>query len=263
TSVVGDLNNACSLSTLQFRIKAILMTVGLVAGLFQAGGALAQDAYTFQYLVTNSASNFVLAQQGIGGWYVPNFSDSGTMGVSFNNVVVTGLYNVSYGLGSFRNQGSQAFVNIQPNEKVPPAGFLGMLDSNTNRATITDYNYAINLNFNGFQSSGILVLNLMAGSFSNQLTSVAFTMGRNVVAPPSPPNAVILTGNPSLVSLSNQQMAAIAATADNDIQVTGKQSAVATIQGTPNFQGLSAITMSAGINNQVIHRVELNLNTGN
>jgi hypothetical protein len=201
--------------------------------------------------------------QGISGWYVPNFSDTGAVALNFNNVTVNGIYNASYGVGSFRNQGSLAFVNIQPDLEVTPATFLGLVFSENNRATFTNYDYAASLNFNNFRGSGIVVMNLMAGSFSNQLTTVSFSMGKNAIAPPSTTLANVIQGNPAIVSLSNKQMAAVAATYNNDIQVQGKQSAVATVQGAPNVSGICAITMSAGINNQIIHRVEVNVNTGN
>ncbi len=247
----------------KLKLGAVLVAGMLILAFVGAGISHAEDAYTYQYFLTNSAANFMLTTQGISGWQVANFGDNGTVSLNFSNATVNGLYNASYGVGSFRNQGSLAFVNIQPNVELPPATFVGVSFSQGNRAVISDYNYAVNLNFNAFRGSGIVVINLMAGSFSNQLTAVSLSMGKNVVPPPSPASVTILPGNPSLVTLSNQQMAAVAAAVDNDIQVTGRQSAVATIQGTPDVQGLCAITMSAGINNQVIHRVGVNINTNN
>ncbi len=246
-----------------FKLGAVFFAVLLTMAPLSAGVGRAQDAFTYQYFVTNSASNYVFAIQGISGWQVPNFSDSGAVGLNLNNVTVNGIYNASYGVGSFRNQGSIAFVNIQPNLQVVPATFFGYQFSENNRATFTNYDYAASLNFSGFRGSGIVVFNLMAGSFSNQLTAVSFSMGKNVIAPPSTTLANVIQGNPAIVSLSNQQMAAIAATSNNDIQVQGKQNAVATVQGAPNVSGICAITLSAGINNQIIHRVEVNVNTGN
>lgn len=246
-----------------FKLGAVFLAVALIMAPLSAGVGQAQDAYTYQYFVTNSASNFVLGIQGISGWQVPNFSDSGAVGLNFNNVTVNGIYNASYGVGSFRNQGSIAYVNIQPNLEVVPATFVGLLFSENNLATFANYDYAASLNFSGFQGSGIVVFNLMAGSFSNQLTAVSFSMGRNVIAPPSITLANVIQGDPTIVTLSNKQMQAIAATSNNDIQVQGKQSAVATVQGAPNVSGICAITLSAGINNQIIHRVEVNVNTGN
>jgi hypothetical protein len=101
----------------------------------------------------------------------------------------------------------------------------------------------------------------MAGSFCNQFTSLTFNMGQNAIATPSKNILSVTQGNPTVVSLTNQQMKAIAATADNDIQTQGKQSAVVSMQGTPNVQGVSAVTLSAGINNQVSHHVEVNIDT--
>lgn len=246
-------------------LKRLLLTICSICAflILPAAPGAAQDNYNIQYFRTNSAANFTFFLQGISGFAISGYSDRMGLGVDFNNVTITGLYNISYGVGSFRNQGSLAFVNIQPTEIVPPATFVGTMFSVGNRARITEYDYSINLNFNAFRGSGIMVFNLMAGSFSNQFTSLAFTMGRNVIAPPSPTNAVILTGNPAVVALSNQQMAAVAAAQENNFQVTGRQSAVATIKGAPDIQGVGAITLSAGLNNQVLHRVEVNINTGN
>jgi hypothetical protein len=230
---------------------------------FQVGVSHAQeDNFTAQHIVTNSAGNYISFLQGIKGLIVPNFNDNGLISVSFNNVTVNGIYNVSYGIGSFRNQGSLAFLNIQPDMELSPAVFLGQTFSENNRAVIDGYNYSINLNFNGFAGSGIVVLNLMAGSFSSQFTSVHFSMGKDAIPPPSTTWASLTKGNDStLVSLSNDQMQTIAATANNDIKILGKQSALATVQGTPEVQGICAITVSSGVNNQITHHVGVNIDT--
>jgi hypothetical protein len=144
---------------------------------------------------------------------------------------------------------------------VSPVIFSGQMFSQANQVRVGDYNYGVNLNFTNFRASGIVVLNVMAGSFCNQFTSLTFNMGQNAIAPTSPSILSVKQGNPTVVSLTNQQMQAIAATADNDIQVQGKQSAVVSTQGGPNVQGISALTLSAGINNQVSHHVEVNIDT--
>jgi len=225
----------------------------------------AQDDYNnfvAQYFTTNSASNYISFLQGISGAVVPGFSDVGRVSVSFTNVRFTGIYNASYGIGSYRNQGSLSFVNIQPDLELPPAIFLGQTFSENNKGLIKGYNYSLNLGFNNFNGSGIVLLNLMAGSFSNQFTSVHFSMGKNVIPPTSPTTLRLSKGNDStLITLTNSQMQAIAATANNDIQIRGKQSAVVTVQGAPNVQGVCAITLSSGINNLIIHRVGVNIDT--
>jgi hypothetical protein len=154
-----------------------------------------------------------------------------------------------------------ALVNILPNQDVTPVVYSGLMFSQGNQIRSGDFNYGINLNFNNFRASGIVVLNVMAGSFCNQFTSLTFNMGQNAVAPTSKSILSVTQGNPTVVSLTNQQMKAVAATADNDIQTQGKQSAVVNMQGTPNVQGVSAVTLSAGINNQVSHHVEVNIDT--
>jgi hypothetical protein len=240
-----------------FCLVALLVTAPL-----QGGVSLAEENFIVQEITTATGINYLGVVQGISGFSVPSFSDRGKVSLSFNDVDISGIYNRNFGIGSFRNQSSVAFVNIEPSQDVLPMTFFGQMFSQGNKVTVGDYNYAINMNFSGFRASGIVVLDLMAGSFSNQTTSVTFNMGRNAI-PPTPPASVlsVIQFPTTVVSLTNQQMQAIAATADNDFQMQGKQSAVATMQGTPNIQGIAAVTMSAGINNQVSHNVSVNFDT--
>lgn len=245
----------------KFRLVAVCLAVLLAAAPLQ-GVCLAADTYTIQYITTIAGPiNYLGYVQGISGFVLPSFNDQGLVSVNFNNVAVSGVYNRNIGLGSFRNLGSVALVNIQPNQEVTPVIYNGQMFSQANQVKSGDFNYGVNLNFNNFRASGIVVLNVMGGSFCNQFTSLTFNMGNNAIAPPSQSILSVNQGNPTVVSLTNQQMQAIAATADNDIQTQGKQSAVASIQGTPNIQGVSAVTLSAGINNQVSHHVEVNIDT--
>jgi hypothetical protein len=241
-------------------LAAVLLAVLLMAAPLP-GVARAQDNYTIQHITTGAGLNYMAFLQGISGIVIPSYSDQGLVNINFSNVTVAGIYNRSIGIGSFRNQGSLVMVNIQPNQEVIPATFSGQMFSQGNRVMVGDYNYAVNLNFNNFRGAGLLVLNVMAGSFCNQFTSLSFNMGKNAVAPPSVSVLSVAQGNPTIVSLSNKQMQAIAAAADNDFKIQGKQSAVASTQGSPNVQGVSAITLSAGINNQVSHHVEVNVDT--
>lgn len=245
------------------KLGLVFLTFLLVAVFLQGEISHAQennDNFTLQHLVTNSAANYIFFTQGVSGIIVPNFSDGGQVSVNFDNVKVTGVYNATYGIGAFRNQGSLSFVNIQPDQDLPPALFLGQTFLENNKVNIKDYNYSVNLNFNGFRASGIVVLNLMAASFSNQFTSVHLTMGKNNTSqPPIPKLNVIQDNNSTLVELSRGQMRAVAATANNDVQVQGKQSAVTTVEGTPDVQGICAITLSSGFNNHVVHRVGINI----
>jgi hypothetical protein len=245
----------------KLRLVAILLAVLLAAAPLQ-GVCQAQDTYTIQYITTIAGPiNYLGFVQGISGFVLPSFNDSGLVTVNFNNVAVSGVYNRNIGIGSFRNLGSVALVNIQPNQDVTPVIYNGQMFSQGNQIKSGDFNYGINLNFNNFRASGIVVLNIMAGSFCNQFTSLTFNMGQNAVATPSKNILSVTQGNPTVVSLTNQQMKSIAATADNDIQTQGKQTAVVSMQGAPNVQGVAALTMSAGINNQVSHHVEVNIDT--
>ncbi|MFZ2087971.1 MAG: hypothetical protein WAU47_05300 [Desulfobaccales bacterium] len=244
----------------KFKPLLVCLMVLLTASPF-LGSAAAQNAYTYQSIVTNSATNFLGFVQGIGGWYFSNFSEAGRIQMGFDNVVVNGIYNASIGVGSFRNLGSVTYVNIQPNMTLTPSAYYGQSFSENNRVSIDNYNYAVNMSFNGFKGAGIVVLNVMAGSLSNQFTSVTFNLGRNAIAPASPSIFSVTQGNPTVASLTNNQMQAIAATANNDIQVKGKQTAVTTVQGAPDVQGVCAMTLSAGVNNLVNHRVEVNIDT--
>ena len=244
----------------KLRLAAIFLAVLLAAAPLQ-GVCQAEDNFTVQSIVTMSGVNYVGVLQGISGFTLPYFTDSGAISMNFSNVTVNGVYNRTIGIGSFRNLGSLAFINLMPNQDVAPVTFSGQMFSQGNQVGVGDYNYGVNVKFNNFRASGIVVLNVMAGSFCNQFTSLSFNMGKNAIAPPSVSVLSVTQGNPTVVSRTNQQMQAIAATADNDIQIKGKQNAVASIQGTPNVQGVSAITLSAGINNQISHNVSVNVDT--
>ena len=241
-------------------LGAVLLAVLLVTAPLQ-GVLQAEDNFTIQSITTLAGPNFVGFTQGISGFTLQNFNDAGAVGMNFSNVNVSGVYNRTIGIGSFRNQGSLAFVNIMPGQDVAPVTFSGLMFSQGNRVTVGDYNYAVNMNFTNFNASGMVVLNVMAGSLCNQFTSLTFNLGNHAIAPPSVSILSLTKGNPTVVSLSNKQMQAVAATADNDIQTQGKQSAVVSMQGVPNIQGISAMTLSAGINNQVSHNVSVNIDT--
>lgn len=245
----------------KFWFSLVLVTCLLAAAPFYKGSCVAQDAFALQSIVTNSGTNFLGFVQGIGGWYFTGFSDAGRIQANFGNVVVNGIYNASIGVGSFRNLGSVTYVNIQPDLAVTPSTYYGQSFSENNRVSIDNYNYAVNIGFNGFKGSGIVVLNMMAGSFSNQFTSVTFNMGKNAITPLSPAIFNVNQGNNRVATLTNNQMQAIAGTANNDIQVKGKQTAITSVQGAPDVQGVCAMTLSAGVNNLVTHRVEINIDT--
>jgi hypothetical protein len=241
----------------------VILAFWLVMVPLRVGGAHAYDNFTVQGILTSSANNYIGFVQGISGWNLKNFSESGSITVDFTNVTVGGLYNASYGLGSFKNLGTLTFLNVQPDLNVGPALFQGLMFSENNKVEVGDYNYSVNLNFNGFKSSGIVVFNLMAGSFSNQFTSVHFSMGKNVTPEPSRLVARFTPEiAPQLVQLSNAQMEKLAATNNNDFKFLGKQTAIATIEGVPQVQGVCAITLSSGVNNQISHRVGVNIDTG-
>jgi hypothetical protein len=232
----------------------------LVAAPFP-GVSQGEDNYTVQEFSTSTTDNSIKFFQGISGWYV-NLNESGTVSVGFNNVTLNGIYNLSAGMGSIRNQGSLAFVTIQPDQVVPAATLQGFSYSGNNRVIVNDYNYSVSLSLNNFKGSGILLLNLMAGSFSNQFTSVNFSMGKNNTPKPSPAIFTAQSGNPTVASLTNDQMEAIAATQNNDFKFLGKQQASASVEGNPQINGVCVITLSAGVNNLVSHNVRVNFNTG-
>ncbi len=245
----------------KLRLVAIFLAVLLVAAPLH-GVSQAENTYTIQYITTIlGAQNYLGFVQGISGFTIPNFSDAGSITMNFNNATVSGVYNQNLGIGSLRNQGAVALVNIMPNQDVAPVIYSGLMYSQGNQVTVNNYNYAVNMNFTNFNASGLVVLNVMAGSLCNQFTSLTFNLGKNAIASPSTTIFSETKGNPTVVSLTNQQMQAISATSDNDIQIRGKQSAVVTTQGIPNIQGVSAITLSAGINNQISHNVSVNIDT--
>jgi hypothetical protein len=261
----------------RLRLCLVFLILLLVAAPFPEVSQ-AQDSYTVQEFTTNTVDNSINYLQGISGWSVSNFSENGSVFAGFNNVTINGIYNLSAGMGSFRNQGFLAFVNILPDEIVPPATLRGFTFSANNDVTVNDYNYSVHLSLNNFKGSGILVLNLMAGSFSNQFTSVNYTVGQNTTPSPSPTLFWVPTGQEAVAAarqlglnvvnkatvatLTNDQMQAIAATADNNIDIeNAKMRASASVEGTPQVNGLCVITLSAGVNNLVSHNVRVNFNT--
>jgi len=239
-----------------------LMTV-----LFRVGVSHAYDNYTPQSFLTSSTDNYIGFVQGISGWNLQNFTESGRISVNFSNFTVSGLYSASYGQGSFKNLGTLTFLNIQPDLELTPALFSGVMYSVNNTVALGEHNYSVNLNFNGFRGSGIVVLNLLAGSFSNQMTAVHFTMGKNVTPAPSitdhrleyptlkEPDLV------PLVQLSNAQLETLATSVNNKFEYKGKQSSVVTVEGVPQIQGICAITISSGVGNMVSNRVGLTIDT--
>jgi hypothetical protein len=248
----------------KLRRCAIVLAVLLVATPLLGGVSLAQDNYTLQYITSYAGNpNYLEFQQGISGFSLSNFSQTGTANVNFTNTSVSGVYNKNFGIGSFSNQGSVAFLNLQPNLEVTPMTLSGEMFSQGNQVSGGNYNYGVNLTFNGFQGTGLVALNVMAGSFCNQFTSLTFNMGKNAISQtPSTPDMRVMQGNSSLVSLTNQQLQVVAGTANNDIQMQGTTTPVKDmINGTPNIQGVSAITVSAGVNNQISNNVSVTFNT--
>jgi uncharacterized Zn-binding protein involved in type VI secretion len=250
----------------KFKLCLVFIVALLVAAPLLGGVSLAEDTYTVQYITTVAGSGLIYLNylQGISGFTLNSFSDSGLVNASFKNVTVNGIYNRAVGIGSFRNQGSVALINVEPDMQVSPVNIVGQSYSQGNQVTLGDYNYAVKLNFNNFGGSGLMVLDMMAGSFCNQFTSLTFNMGKNAI-PQSPISTIFgvsqATAAATVASLSNKQMQAMIATADNDFKVQGKQSAVATMQGSPDFHGISAVTLSAGVNNLVSHNVSVNFDT--
>jgi hypothetical protein len=248
----------------KMRRGAIFLAVLLVAAPLLGGVCLAQtkNNYTLQYITSASGINYLDYLQGISGVSLPNFfSDKGQVDIGFANVNANGIYNSTIGTGSFRNQGSVAFVNIDTTLNVTPMTVSGQMFSQGNQVGIGGINYNINLDFNGLKGTGLFIINGMAGSFSNQFTSLTLNMGKNAI-PQTPLNNVIDVSNPAVVSLTNQQMQLVAATGDNNFLVRGDQTPpTANVTGVPNIRGVSVITLSAGVNNQVIHNVGVSIDT--
>jgi hypothetical protein len=248
----------------KMRRGAIFLAILLVAAPLLGGVCLAQtqNNYSLQYITSATGFNYLDYLQGISGIYLPNFfSDKSQVDISFSNFNVNGIYNSNIGVGSFRNQGSVAFVNIEPELNVAPVTVSGHTFSQGNQVTIGGYNYTVNLDFSGLKGTGLFIINGMAGSFSNQFSSLTLNMGKNAI-PTLPLNNVMDVSNPAVVSLTNQQMQLVAATGDNAFVIRGDQAPPTTnMTGAPNIHGISVITLSAGVNNQAIHNVGVNIDT--
>jgi hypothetical protein len=132
------------------------LVVLLVAAPLQGGVSRAEDTYTLQYITsaTGSTTNYLSYLQGISGFNVSYFEDTALVNVGFNNVDISDVYNRNIGIGNFRNQGSVALLNIEPNLQVAPVTFVGQMFSQGNHVTAGDFNYAVIMNLNGFRGSG-------------------------------------------------------------------------------------------------------------
>jgi hypothetical protein len=250
----------------------------LMVAPFQMGLSLAQETtsgYTVQNLTTITDPEMYLGYlQAIGNWKFQNFEESGAITLNFSNAMLAGITSISAGLGSVRNQGSVAFLNLKPSEVVLPQRQLGLLISENNQVTMGDYAYSANINFSNFSGAGVLVANVTASSFSNLFTAVTVSMGRIPITPVSIPSLTVIPENPgsfttssdvipgtSVVALSNEQMDIIAGTANNEFIYEGKQQAAATVSGAANFSGIYAVTVSAGVDNKINNTVQANFNT--
>src|SRR3974377_1608372 len=116
----------------KLRLAAIFLAVLLAAAPLQ-GVCQAEDNFTVQSIVTMSGVNYVGVLQGISGFPLPYFTDSGAISMNFSNVTVNGVYNRTIGIGSFRNLGSLAFINLMPNQDVAPVTFSGQMFSQGNQ----------------------------------------------------------------------------------------------------------------------------------
>jgi hypothetical protein len=263
---------------LKSSLGALSLVLLMVAAPCQVGVTLAQGTsggYNVQKIVTFTDPMYLGYLQAIGNWNLPNFGESGSVNLNFNNTTFTGVSSINLGLGSFRNQGSVAFLNIKPDEMVVPTRQLGLMSVDNNRVMVKDYNYRASVNFNNFNGSGVLVVNVMAASFSNQFTAVTVSMGKIPITPVSLPTLTVIPENPglfsktlnvvpgaSVVALSNEQMDIIAGASNNVFVYQGKQKASASVEGASKFAGISAVTVTAGMNNQVSHTVQANFHMG-
>jgi hypothetical protein len=178
----------------KIKLWFVFLVVLLVAAPLMGGVSRAEDTYTLQYITSATGINYLEFVQGISGFTLPHFSDSGEVSVGFNNVNINGVFNHNIGIDDFRNQSSVAFFNIEPGLAVLPVTFSEQMFSQGIRITVNDFNYASNQNFNSFQGSGIVVLDVMACSFCNQFTSLTFNIGKNAI--PSTPLTSVLSVMP-------------------------------------------------------------------
>jgi len=248
-----------------FRLGVGILAVLLLAASFPAK-CLAGDST--QDIMVDTQWGYLGARQSITGFNTGGMGGSGTVILNLTNSTIRGLYNVNAAMGSLRNQGSVIMVNLAPHQFLPPLTVDVQMNLSNNYATFGDYNYSTNLQANSLQGGGLAVMNLMAGNFNNQFSSVALHFSKGTL--PStlasgPGTASIVTSNGgNLVTLTNAQLEAVAATSGNSFTDLGKAKASATVEGDAlmNFSGIVAINNLAGNGNQVQNNIQMTINTG-
>ena len=245
--------------------------LGLVAGLlalflvvvpFQAKVCLGGDSY--QIVINDTWANYLGFEQASGGWNFMEIGSTNLAVVDLRNSLIVGLFSWSGVSGTASNSFAGTMLNIDVINVLPPLTVVGSVSLANNQVLISDYNFSSTLMTDGLHGGGLLAFGMNVGPLNNQFTSLSVYIGRTLLTQPSTTNVILGTGNVNFAALTNSQLQAVAATANNDIILQGKQQATAitTGNGIQNFSGLVAITNSAGAGNQIINNMTLQVTTG-
>lgn len=253
-------------------MRLLRLVPGAMAILWLAWGswAFAQaGGNSLQNLVVDTQKGFLGAQQAIEGFSGQGLGGEGTVTLNLSNSTIKGLYNTNSGVGTARNQASVIWVNLLPNQYFSPFTFSWQ-NLSGNLVGFGDYEYVSRLQAGGLQGGGLVVMNLMAGNFNNQFTSVSLHLSRG----PLPTSVSAASGSSFflggdgqggyLVALSHAQLEAVAAASNNSFTELAKGKATAMMEGDAfkNFSGLVAISNLAGNGNQVQNNLQLTINLG-
>lgn len=234
------------------------------------GPALGQTVgNSLQNLVVDTEKGFLGARQAIEGFGGQGLIGEGTVTLDLSNSTIKGLFNTNAGIGTARNQASVILVNLLPNQYISPFTFSWQTLSG-NLVSFGDYDYISRLQAGGLQGGGLVVMNLMAGNFNNQFTSVSLHLSRGPLSnsgAAASGNSIFLGGDGQggyLVALSHSQLQAVAATSGNSFTEVGQGRATAMVEGDAfkNFSGLVAINNLAGNGNQVQNHLQMTINMG-
>jgi hypothetical protein len=169
-----------------------------------------------------------------------------------------GIVTINQSAGNLNNQAILVWLGVS--ESATPPQVLGIALMHNNALVTTNAFYSVSIGSQAFQAGqGLVAINQVAGNMNNQLTTLGFSLGRQV-APNTPTNVGITTGAGSaIVAVSNAQLTQIVASQNNQVTNNGPLTAKAQVEdgAFQDFRGVVAATLIAGNLNQVVHHVAI------
>ena len=202
--------------------------------------------------------------QGSKNWQMTfnNYSANVTMNRALQGSV--GVISQNLNVGNVVNQGAVTLLIFDQLNTLPRLNYSGIMALDKNRLKLTDYDFTAMITGQSFRgSSGIVAVNLNAGHLNNQFTTVGISLGRHQPLSDQPFGVGLSTGDQNFVKLTSAQMNALIASSNNELELAGKQKALATVTdgSFQDFSGVAAVTVTAGNMNQVMNNVQVTINT--